>query len=841
MRLLFITQDFPPGIGGIQTYSAEHAARISQLCDDFLLVCPDDSESEAEDVNHPFDISRIRIPANLLFIPLFRMLPRLLKTRPFDATFHSQWQTVWPAVKARERGLVSRVFVAAHARELLFNPYEGIPILGREYRRKREYLLNSVDHFFPVSNYTAGLLMAQGVPRDKITVIINGTDPQLFKPMDSSRLKKELGLENSVTLMTVTRLVKRKGIDTVLHAISSLRDEFENIRYIILGTGPEEKKLKDLVKRLGMDSCVHFLGKVNYRDLPRYYNVSDLFVLSSRTELPDVEGFGIVFLEANACEKPVIGTDSGGVSSAIEHNRTGLIVREKNPVELAGAIRAIMKDASRGRQMGKRGRQRVLDEANWDILSRELLAQLEIQLGEAGVSAGVPEKPGGGIREKGEKKVLMVAPYFLPRRRVGALRPFKFAAHLKEYGWEPHVLTIKSDGTFTDLEREMARGINIEEMDPKMDLTVNSGSQLKMKDLKPAQKRPAGEFLSRLGKRLADAIDRRFPLDTWLLLFFKEFLNIRKYALQLDADVIWSTGDPWSGHWMANRIAKQLDLPWIADFRDPWTLGGVQLRSRSAFSEAMDRRFEKTVMNRADFLTFTSERTEELYVSHYPEIKGRTATITNSFDRALSGAPDASGRFAFDMHYLNLVFFGKFRGLSPAAPVAELLGFIEMEEPDVRKRIRVYSFGDLEKSDAELAGKLGVLDSFIIEDPVPPEEGPNLLAAADILLLSTDPRRLNIIPAKLWDYIAVGGPVLSIAPNAEIGRILKKTGTGVHMPLSEKQKIADLLADCVRAKRNGDDLPLAFAVNQEEVDRYDARQTTRHLADILNQFATAGS
>jgi len=372
LKLLFITQDFPPGYGGIQTYSHEHAVRLAEQCEDFAVICPDSNGRQNDDIEYKFDVKRIKASDTLLYVSLFKMLPDFLHSRNFDATFHSQWQTCLPAIRAKKNGLVDRVFSAAHARELLYNPYKYYPILGWIYTLKRKHVLSKIDHFFPVSNYTAGVLRNFGVSDEKITVVPNGSDPELFKPVNIDALKKELKLEHRQVILTVTRLVKRKGVDTVLHALSAIKDTFPDILYLIAGEGPEEARLKKLTLKLNLQNHVRFIGRIGYKNLPEYYNLADMFIMASRTELPDVEGFGIVFLEANACGKPVIGTNSGGVPDAIIHGETGLIVPENDSLKLAKAITELLNNPVKSREMGVKGRERVVNEMNWDSVNKLL-------------------------------------------------------------------------------------------------------------------------------------------------------------------------------------------------------------------------------------------------------------------------------------------------------------------------------------------------------------------------------------------------------------------------------------------------------------------------------------
>jgi phosphatidylinositol alpha-1,6-mannosyltransferase len=268
-------------------------------------------------------------------------------------------------------GLPLRIFSAAHARELLHNPLERTAMAGL-FRYYQSRMLQEVDHWFPVSTYTRDLLVELGVTEERTTVIHNGTDPDRFYPFDTMKLKRELGLQKRKVLLTITRLVRRKGIDDVIRAVDRLRDEFPDIAYVIVGKGPEEKGLKQMVRRRLLESHVFFIGGVGHEDLAPYYNISDLFVMPSKTVKPDVEGFGIVFLEANACGKPVIGTKSGGIPDAVIDGENGLLVDEKNIDQLSEAIRQLLHNPDRATDMGKRGRKRVEGFLNWDAVARKL-------------------------------------------------------------------------------------------------------------------------------------------------------------------------------------------------------------------------------------------------------------------------------------------------------------------------------------------------------------------------------------------------------------------------------------------------------------------------------------
>ncbi len=382
MRLLLITQDFPPDIGGIQTYSISHAAHLSGWCEWFGVLCPAKREAPAVDGQLSWPVFRIRSGNATLGVHLHRKLPPLLRRYRVDAVFHTQWQTAAASIRARNAGLVRKVFVAAHIRELLLNPLDRVPVLGRQFERYREWVLRNVDHFYPVSDFTAETLCSMGVESERITVVINGADPDRYFPDRKVSVRKELGLEGKRVLLTVTRLQRRKGIDIVLEAMPRILTQIPDLHYLIVGEGEERERLEKMTADLGLQKHVTFAGGIPRGGLNAYFNAGDLFVMPSRTDPPDVEGFGIVFLEANACGLPVIGSNSGGIPSAIVDGETGYIVPEESPGLLAERIIELLRDPDRMCRLGRQGRERVLREASWKVVSRRLFDDMSVRMKE---------------------------------------------------------------------------------------------------------------------------------------------------------------------------------------------------------------------------------------------------------------------------------------------------------------------------------------------------------------------------------------------------------------------------------------------------------------------------
>lgn len=374
MRLLLVTQDFPPDVGGTQTYAYELARRWVRACEDFAVVAPAVDGADAVDAALPFDVFRVRASYDTLSFRAFPLLRRLAARRGFDTAFHVQWPTALAGLAARRAGALRRVCIAAHGRELLMTPHPRP--LAPLYDGLRTRLLTRADALFPVSRYTAGLLEARGVAPGRVTVVPNGTDAARFAPGDATDLREALGVADRRVVLTVCRLVPRKGVDTVLRALARTAAACPDVVYLIGGTGPDRPRLEALARAEGVADRVRFLGRIPDEALPHHYRACDVFVMPSRLDPPHVEGFGIVFLEANACGKPVIGARTGGIPDAIREGETGLLVEPDDPAALAEALTDLLTHPDRAARLGRQGRTRVLAEATWDHVAARLLDAL---------------------------------------------------------------------------------------------------------------------------------------------------------------------------------------------------------------------------------------------------------------------------------------------------------------------------------------------------------------------------------------------------------------------------------------------------------------------------------
>jgi phosphatidylinositol alpha-1,6-mannosyltransferase len=193
---------------------------------------------------------------------------------------------------------------------------------------------------FPVSNYTRKAVLEEvpGIDGHVITVH-NGVNSEMFKPTDlTSDVHVRYKPHGERILLTVTRLYPYKGVDRMLESLPAIARAVPEVEYLVVGEGPDLPRLQALTVRLGLQARVRFLGRLPLSEIVALYNLADLFVMLSREEPPDVEGFGLVFLEAAACGLPAVGGRSGGIPDAIDDGQSGWLVDPTNTVEIAATV-----------------------------------------------------------------------------------------------------------------------------------------------------------------------------------------------------------------------------------------------------------------------------------------------------------------------------------------------------------------------------------------------------------------------------------------------------------------------------------------------------------------------
>ncbi len=279
------------------------------------------------------------------------------------------------------RGLVG----TARAREIpLVTVVHGLEVTRKMTRLKRKWLRRTLEKstlVIAVSRFTRRHIIDQfGLGKGQCVVLPNGVDIERFYPdRDTSLLKQRLGLSNERIILTLARVIRRKGHDRVIAALPEIVRRFPDVKYIICGPRDDLycRELEAQSESLGIADHVVFAGYAMPEELRLFYNLCDVYLMPSREIEGDTEGFGITYLEANACEKPVIGGDSGGVSDAISDGETGFIVDPADPRQIAGKTIMLLSNRELARRMGKNGRHRIEKGYTWDGIAERLIALIQ--------------------------------------------------------------------------------------------------------------------------------------------------------------------------------------------------------------------------------------------------------------------------------------------------------------------------------------------------------------------------------------------------------------------------------------------------------------------------------
>ncbi len=349
--ILIPAYDFKPLLGGIANYGHELAVQFSKRARVHVLSRKLPGMEEF-DQRLPYKVSRIRTPPSaLLSFPLFaRTLRRLIRQQPPDAVFCPMWFPDGAACRWALKRAPIPYFVAVHGTEV-FEDFTTVRNSVRTVlvRRLKRRVFHDAEKVFPVSQYTRKAVLEEAGGNDKgVITVNNGVNSMIFKKtaVDSS-IEARYRPRGERILLTVTRLYPYKGVDRMLESLPAISQAVPDVKYLIVGEGPDRPRLEDLTARLGLQAQVCFLGRLALAEIVELYNLADLFVMLSREEPPDVEGFGLVFLEAAACGLPSVGGRSGGIPDAIDDGKSGWLVDPCNTEEIAATIIDLLKSRER--------------------------------------------------------------------------------------------------------------------------------------------------------------------------------------------------------------------------------------------------------------------------------------------------------------------------------------------------------------------------------------------------------------------------------------------------------------------------------------------------------------
>ena len=366
MSHLLVTNDFPPKVGGIQSYLWELWRRLPP--DEVTVLTTPYEGSSSFDAAQDYRVQRSR---RQMLLPT----PELLgEVRGLADEVDAGLVVLDPALPVGLLGprLDRPYAVVLHGAEVTVPA--RLPVARQALRR----VLGSARHVIAASAYAeseARRVMGDAMP--STTLVPPGVDHERFRPLSDEERHKarlDLGLDpDGCLVVSVSRLVPRKGMDTLITAADRLAHAHPDLTVAIAGSGRDRDRLDRLVRRLG--APVRLLGAVPDEQLPAVYGCGDVFAMPCRERWGglDQEGFGIVFLEAAACGVAQVAGASGGAGDAVADGETGLVVSDPGDAdEVARALGRLLGDPELSRRMGEAGRRRAVDEFSYDLLAARL-------------------------------------------------------------------------------------------------------------------------------------------------------------------------------------------------------------------------------------------------------------------------------------------------------------------------------------------------------------------------------------------------------------------------------------------------------------------------------------
>jgi phosphatidylinositol alpha-1,6-mannosyltransferase len=378
-KTLIVTNDFPPRPGGIQAFLHNIALRLDP--ERFVVYASTWKRSregvaatEAFDAEQPFTVVRDRTTMLLPTPGATRKAVGLLREHGCTSVWFGAAAPLGLMAPALRKAGATRLVATTHGHEA---GWAQLPAARQLLRRIGE----STDVITYLGEYTRSRIADALTPEAaaRMVQLPPGVDEKTFHPgSGGDKVRARLGLTDRPVVVCVSRLVPRKGQDTLIRAMPRILAAEPDAVLLIVGGGPYEKDLRRLARETGVSESVVLTGPVPWSELPAHYGAGDVFAMPCRTRRGglDVEGLGIVYLEASATGLPVVAGDSGGAPDAVLDGETGWVVRGGSPADAAERIVTLLGDAELRRRMGERGRAWVEERWRWDLLAdrlRELL------------------------------------------------------------------------------------------------------------------------------------------------------------------------------------------------------------------------------------------------------------------------------------------------------------------------------------------------------------------------------------------------------------------------------------------------------------------------------------
>jgi phosphatidylinositol alpha-1,6-mannosyltransferase len=370
-RTLVVTNDFPPRQGGIQTFIA---GLLATRPPDSVVVLASDFPGAAEhDTRLPYPV--VRRPTGVL-LPTratARAAADLARRHGCDTGFFGAAAPLGLLAPALRDAGVRRLVGATQGHEIGWLLLPGA-------RQLVQRIASDVDVLTYLSRYTRDRLAPALAARTRLEQLSPGIDVDVFTPaLDGGEVRRRYGLGEGPVVVCVSRLVARKGQDVLVAGWPRVLDRHPSARLLLVGGGPDERALRRAAAARGVAGSVVLTGAVPAAELPAHYAAGDVFAMPCRTRRGglDVEGLGIVYLEAAACGLPVVAGTSGGAPEAVRDGVTGHVVDPRSPEAVADAVSGLLDDPARAREMGRAGRAWVEKCWSWDAVATTFAGLLE--------------------------------------------------------------------------------------------------------------------------------------------------------------------------------------------------------------------------------------------------------------------------------------------------------------------------------------------------------------------------------------------------------------------------------------------------------------------------------
>ena len=376
-KILCITNDFGPRAGGIETFVIGLIERLPRSRVIVYTSAQDNSEHYDRRWLEEYGVEVVRDKAKILLPTpgVAYCVKAIVRERKISTVFFGAAAPLGLLSRALRKIGVTHIVALTHGHEVWWSKVWPFTLAMKSISRH-------VDHLTYLGEFTKSAI-SRSITREAAAHMVKiapGIDTDHFSPQDASQLRSELGLSEKKVIVSVGRLVHRKGQDVLIEAMPAIIKEVPEAHILMIGEGPYRSYLENRVKALGLQERITFIGRIQYADLPKHICAGDLFVMPSRSRLAglEVEGLGIVYLEASACGLPVIAGDSGGAPDAVLEGETGLVVDGTSKADVAAAVIELLQDADRSKAMGIRGREWIIQEWRWDIWASRFAQLLKV-------------------------------------------------------------------------------------------------------------------------------------------------------------------------------------------------------------------------------------------------------------------------------------------------------------------------------------------------------------------------------------------------------------------------------------------------------------------------------